>query len=102
MPLRGIHSGNLLAEVGFPAHRVVVEVLEEAVRDTDEFQSAVDFFRELGCLIALDDFGAGSSNFEPHLENSTAACKAESQSDLSGQQKYACAQNFAADYFVAA
>lgn len=56
--------GTLLADLGFPAHRVVVEVLEEAVRDTEEFESAVAFFRELGCLIALDDFGAGSSNFD--------------------------------------
>ncbi len=59
------HSfADLLVETGFPAQALVVEVLEEAVRDTAEFESAVAFFRELGCLIALDDFGAGSSNFD--------------------------------------
>ena len=59
------HSfGELLAATGFAAQGVVVEVLEEAVHDTSEFESAVAFFRELGCLIALDDFGAGSSNFD--------------------------------------
>lgn len=56
--------GDKLAELDFPAHLVVVEVLEEAVRDTAEFESAIAFFREIGCLIALDDFGAGSSNFD--------------------------------------
>ncbi len=45
-------------------HRLVIEVLEQAVRENAEFGQAVDFFRELGCLIALDDFGAGHSNFD--------------------------------------
>lgn len=56
--------GNMLEKLGFPPQRLVIEVLEEAVRDDAEFGSAVAFFRELGCLIALDDFGAGSSNFD--------------------------------------
>lgn len=56
--------GDQLSGMGFPPHLLVVEVLENAVRDSDEFESAVAFFRELGCLIALDDFGAGSSNFD--------------------------------------
>ncbi|MDR3409456.1 MAG: EAL domain-containing protein [Formivibrio sp.] len=56
--------GSLLSQLEFPPHRLVIEVLEEAVRDDAEFGSAVAFFREMGCLIALDDFGAGSSNFD--------------------------------------
>lgn len=54
----------LLQELDFPAHRLVIEVLEEQVRDEQDFEAAVSCFRQLGCLIALDDFGAGSSNFD--------------------------------------
>lgn len=60
----GQSFGCQLEQLGFPAQQLVVEVLEEAVRDDAEFESAVAYFRELGCLIALDDFGAGSSNFD--------------------------------------
>lgn len=56
--------GNMLGKLDFSPHRLVIEVLEESVQDQKEFGSAVAFFRELGCLIALDDFGAGSSNFD--------------------------------------
>lgn len=55
---------NRLRSLGFPTQRLVIEVLEEHVRDDGDFESAVAFFRELGCLVALDDFGAGSSNFD--------------------------------------
>ncbi len=53
-----------LAEHGMPAHRIVVEVMEQEVIDNQRFDHAVRYFRELGCLIALDDFGAGHSNFD--------------------------------------
>lgn len=61
---RGQAFGDMLVQQSFPPHLLVIEVLEEAVRDNAEFESAVAYFRELGCLIALDDFGAGSSNFD--------------------------------------
>lgn len=53
-----------LAHFDFPAHRLVVEILESAISDEDLLSKAVKKFRDLGCLIALDDFGAGHSNFE--------------------------------------
>ncbi len=56
--------GRLLEKLDFPAQQLVIEVLEEHVRDDADFESAMAYFRELGCLIALDDFGAGSSNFD--------------------------------------
>ena len=56
--------GAVLEKLNFPPHQLVIEVLEEAVQSNAEFESAVAYFRELGCLIALDDFGAGSSNFD--------------------------------------
>ncbi|AKJ30251.1 EAL domain-containing protein [Caldimonas brevitalea] len=47
-----------------PGHRVVIEVLEQAVRDDSNFDTAVQRARAFGCLLALDDFGAGHSNFD--------------------------------------
>ncbi|HET7776545.1 MAG TPA: EAL domain-containing protein [Azospira sp.] len=54
----------LLRDTGLAPQRLVIEVLEEAVQDNTRFIEAVDFFRSLGFLIALDDFGAGHSNFD--------------------------------------
>lgn len=54
----------LLAEIGLPPQRVVIEVLEDAVQENTRFREAVDFYRGQGFLIALDDFGAGHSNFD--------------------------------------
>jgi EAL domain-containing protein (putative c-di-GMP-specific phosphodiesterase class I) len=65
-PYEGFETsfGNLLDELDFPPEQLVVEVLEGAVRENAAFAHAVAYFRELGCLIALDDFGAGHSNFD--------------------------------------
>ncbi len=55
---------GLLNRHQLPAHRVVVEIIEATTFDERHLADAVAFFRELGCLIAIDDFGAGQSNFE--------------------------------------
>lgn len=55
---------RLLHEHGLDPSRLVIEVVEEAVREQGDFAEAVAFFREMGCLIAVDDFGAGHSNFD--------------------------------------
>jgi EAL domain-containing protein (putative c-di-GMP-specific phosphodiesterase class I) len=55
---------GLLDRHQLPAHRVVVEIIETTTFDERHLADAVAFFRELGCLIAIDDFGAGQSNFE--------------------------------------
>lgn len=49
---------------GLRPQQIVIEVLENAVRSAVDFGRSTDFFRELGCLIAVDDFGAGHSNFD--------------------------------------
>ncbi|HWA12355.1 MAG TPA: EAL domain-containing protein [Burkholderiales bacterium] len=56
--------GELLQATGFPPHRVVTEVLEQGVLDEVRLAEAVQYFRSKGFLIALDDFGAGHSNFD--------------------------------------
>jgi EAL domain-containing protein (putative c-di-GMP-specific phosphodiesterase class I) len=49
---------------GIPPHRVVVEILETQAHDEVGLGRAVQSVRQLGCLVAIDDFGAGQSNFE--------------------------------------
>ena len=44
--------------------RIVIEVMENAVSDQVGFTRTVEYLRSLGCMIALDDFGAGHSNFD--------------------------------------
>ncbi len=53
-----------LERINFPSHRVVVEILEAGFADQGLLTEAVNYYRELGCLIAIDDFGAGHSNFD--------------------------------------
>ncbi len=55
---------NLLQAAGIPAHRLVIEIIESAVSDQAQLKRFIRYFRELGCLIAIDDFGAGHSNFD--------------------------------------
>lgn len=62
-----------IAHSGIRPSRIVVEVLESPLFAEDRVYPALERLRDLGCLIALDDFGAGHSNFErifnlrPHL-----------------------------------
>ena len=55
---------DLLQAAGIPAHRLVIEIIESAVSDQAQLKRFIRHFRELGCLIAIDDFGAGHSNFD--------------------------------------
>lgn len=55
---------QLLKRTGFPPHRIVVEIVETPTDDSSRLRDAVDYYRDLGCLTAIDDFGAGHSNFE--------------------------------------
>ncbi|MEG3639081.1 EAL domain-containing protein [Magnetococcus sp. PR-3] len=56
--------GDLLEFFQVPPNRVVVEILEKAIEDEHLLVEAVAYFRSMGCLVALDDFGAGQSNFD--------------------------------------
>lgn len=57
--------GNLLAKTKLPPHRIVIEIVEQPTDDADRLRETVAYYRKLGCLTAIDDFGAGHSNFEP-------------------------------------
>ncbi|MFC4158225.1 sensor domain-containing phosphodiesterase [Chitinimonas lacunae] len=55
---------EMLEKVGIAPTQVVIEVLETAIENNRQLARAVDYFREMGCLIAIDDFGAGHSNVD--------------------------------------
>lgn len=56
--------GELLRRTGLPPHRIVVEIVEQPTDDSERLRETVKYYKELGCLTAIDDFGAGHSNFE--------------------------------------
>src|SRR3981081_3422639 len=55
---------QMLEENGLPTHRVAVELVETPFEDEKRLVAAVEHYRKLGCLIVIDDFGAGYSNFD--------------------------------------
>ena len=56
---------KMLQSNGFPTHRVAVELIETPFEeDETHLATAVEHYRKLGCLIVIDDFGAGYSNFD--------------------------------------
>ncbi|MDR7268686.1 EAL domain-containing protein (putative c-di-GMP-specific phosphodiesterase class I) [Pelomonas saccharophila] len=57
-------SVRTLQSLGLPMHRVVLEVTEDVMSQQADFERAVANVRQTGCLLALDDFGAGHSNFD--------------------------------------
>lgn len=60
---------ELLSEYKSDAHRVVFELLEdEEVKDFKIIKDFIKTVKKLGVQIAIDDFGAGYSNFERLLE----------------------------------
>lgn len=55
---------RLFSISGIAPHRVVIEILESEIKDQAYLTDLIRHFRALGCLIAIDDFGAGHSNFD--------------------------------------
>jgi EAL domain-containing protein (putative c-di-GMP-specific phosphodiesterase class I) len=54
----------VLESCGLPAERVAVELTESPGPCEERLVAATEFYRELGCRIVIDDFGAGHSNFD--------------------------------------
>mgnify|MGYP003386075638 CR=1 FL=1 len=55
---------RLFSISGIAPHRIVIEILESEIKDHDYLKQLINHFRGMGCLIAIDDFGAGHSNFD--------------------------------------
>ncbi len=60
----GSFFAGMLESTGMPPGRVVIEILESAIADEALLGDTVGYYKELGCLVAIDDFGAGQSNFD--------------------------------------
>jgi EAL domain-containing protein (putative c-di-GMP-specific phosphodiesterase class I) len=54
----------VIAETGLSPDRLIIEITEDALADDSEFETSIAFLKQLGCRVALDDFGAGHSNFD--------------------------------------
>ena len=54
----------MLARYNLPPHRVVIELIENEITDESQLAEAMRYYSDLGCLVAIDDFGAGQSNFD--------------------------------------
>lgn len=56
---------SLLKTLGIPAERVVIELTEHApADDLGRLGGALDYYREMGFSVALDDLGAGYSSLK--------------------------------------
>jgi EAL domain-containing protein (putative c-di-GMP-specific phosphodiesterase class I) len=55
---------ELLKKFNIKASNVVIEIIEDSVTDKHKLLDAINYYKEMGCMIAIDDFGAGHSNFE--------------------------------------
>lgn len=53
-----------LQSLGIPPRNVVLEIKEDAIKESDRLKAFCDHFRALGFNIALDDFGAGNASFD--------------------------------------
>jgi EAL domain-containing protein (putative c-di-GMP-specific phosphodiesterase class I) len=60
----GTFFRELLEARHFPSERIVIEIVEHPISNNEMLLKTVDFYKNLGCLIAIDDFGAGQSNFD--------------------------------------
>lgn len=60
----GPYFEAMLARHGLAPHRVVIELIENEIRDEAKLAEAMRYYADLGCLVAIDDFGAGQSNFD--------------------------------------
>ncbi|HEX5337176.1 MAG TPA: EAL domain-containing protein [Gallionella sp.] len=55
---------DMLAHNDIAPSQVVIEILEQNTHDESILAAAVNYYKELGCLVAIDDFGASHSNFD--------------------------------------
>ncbi|HEX5362772.1 MAG TPA: EAL domain-containing protein [Gallionella sp.] len=55
---------EMLEHSQIPPGQVVIEILEKSIYDESILSAAVNYYKNLGCLVAIDDFGASHSNFD--------------------------------------
>jgi EAL domain-containing protein (putative c-di-GMP-specific phosphodiesterase class I) len=55
---------KLLKKFNIKPSNVVIEIIEDAATNKHKLLDAINYYKNMGCMIAIDDFGAGHSNFE--------------------------------------
>lgn len=55
---------DLLKRYNVKPRQIVVEIVEGIIPDSGLLSEAVRFYREAGCVVAIDDFGAEASDLE--------------------------------------
>lgn len=63
-PKYGSFFSKCLETSGLSASNIVIEILENSIDDRDLLQDALQYYRDIGCKIAIDDFGAMASNID--------------------------------------
>ncbi len=58
------HLFNEVSRCGICPENIIIEILESKVENTHKLLKFINTYREMGFLIAIDDFGAGYSNWE--------------------------------------
>jgi len=59
---------DALNDYGITADSLVIEIVEQDIPDPGDLLDIVAAYRELGCLIAIDDFGVGFSNLSRMIQ----------------------------------
>lgn len=62
--LEDLHLENYIRELTANGQQLVVEIVESEIFDEVLFEELIFGLRALGCMIAIDDFGAGHSNID--------------------------------------
>ncbi|WP_169730102.1 EAL domain-containing protein [Halonatronum saccharophilum] len=60
----GQFFSQLLEKFNLPPHRIVIEIVEYPIENNELLLENINYYKDIGCLIAIDDFGAGHSNFD--------------------------------------
>lgn len=63
-PKYGSFFGKCLEATDISPENIVVEILENSIADRGLLNDAVQYYRDIGCKIAIDDFGAMASNID--------------------------------------
>jgi EAL domain-containing protein (putative c-di-GMP-specific phosphodiesterase class I) len=63
-PKYGAFFSACIEASGLSAENIVIEILENSISDRDLLSDALQYYRDIGCKIAIDDFGAMASNID--------------------------------------
>lgn len=58
----GYFFQSLLEAYEIDPRRVVIEIVEKEINNEEALSFSIDYYRSMGCQIAIDDFGRGYSN----------------------------------------